>query len=108
MDGPELQLLDRAFALAQPRGGIADTALVHEALDDDVALIARQLVDEPEQTRALLRALHLDVRGGIAARGLVGGPSVDTLARRADRAIDDGVGCNPDQPRAERGAAEFV
>src|ERR1043165_9987244 len=41
----QLQLLDGAFALADPRGGLADAALVDEALDNHAPLVVRQAVD---------------------------------------------------------------
>src|SRR5260370_19559892 len=65
----QLQLLDRALAPADARRDVADAALVDEALDDHGALIGRKLADEPEQTRALFRALDLEIRCGGAPGG---------------------------------------
>src|SRR5262245_50610546 len=102
----ELQLLDRAFALADARRGLADAALVDEALHDDGALIARQLVDEAEEPRALFRPLDLDV-DPIDSRRAPGVRPFDVLRplralpRRLHGAIRDGVGRNADQPGSE-------
>src|SRR5262249_32122987 len=104
IDRAQLQLLDGAFAFADSLGRFADAALVDEALDDDVALIVRQLVDEAEQTRTFFGALHFVVRWPGAARGLRIRARA-ALARRARRAIRDGIGRDADQPRAERCAA---
>src|SRR5260370_15965159 len=95
----QLQLLDRALAPADARGDVADAALVDEALDDHGALIGRKLADEPEQTRALFRALDLEIRGGGPAGGLAA-PRLRALARRALRAIDGSACGGFNQPRA--------
>src|SRR5438128_1557611 len=58
----QLQLLDGALAPAEACGDVADAALVDEALDDHVALIARQRIDEAEQPRAFVGALDLRIR----------------------------------------------
>src|SRR5437762_7048691 len=47
----ELELLDRAFAPAKPRGDLADAAPLDVALDDYRPLIGGQAVDELEHTR---------------------------------------------------------
>src|SRR5262245_6914894 len=70
----ELQLLDGALALAEACRDVADAALVDEALDDDVALVPRELVDQSEQPRALF--------GALAARR-ARGPVFALHARRA-------------------------
>src|SRR5947208_9497683 len=55
----ELELLDCAFALAKPRGDLADAALLDVALDDDRPLIGGQAVDELEHMRQLIDVLDL-------------------------------------------------
>src|SRR5258708_14374107 len=99
----QLQLLDRALAPADARGDVADAALVDEALDDHGALIGRKLADEPEQTRALFRALDLEIRGGVAAGGLDARPP-PAPARPPLRPIHDPRGGGSKQPPPQRPA----
>src|SRR5262245_34837630 len=102
----ELQLLDGALALAEACRDVADAALVDEALDDDVALVARELVDQPEQPRALFGALDLGIRRWVGARRF-NGRGLTAFPRRACGAIGDRVGGDPNQPRAEWCPAPF-
>src|SRR5438477_1112220 len=99
----ELELLDRAFALAEPRGHFADAALLDVALDDHRPLIGGQTIDELEYARQLIDVLDLGFSDllGQEIRS-------DRLPRRPLPAIDDHVERDPDQPRAERRAAPFV
>src|SRR5262245_52774474 len=102
----ELQLLDGALALAEACRDVADAALVDEALDDDVALVARELIDQSEQPRALFGALDLGIRRRVGARRF-GGRGLTAFPRRPRGAIGDRVGGDPDQPRAEGYPAPF-
>src|SRR3982074_2224090 len=52
LQGAELQLLHGAFGPAQPAGNVPDAPLLDEALDDDTALIGRELVDEAKEMGA--------------------------------------------------------
>src|SRR5262245_22566987 len=102
----ELQLLDGALALAEACRDVADAALVDEALDDDVALVPRELVDQSEQPRALFGALDLGIRRRVGARRF-DGRGLTAFPRRACGAVGDSVGGDPNQPRAEWCPAPF-
>src|SRR5262245_48721906 len=62
LERAKLQLLDRALAPAEPRGGFANAPLVDEPVDDDRALIGRQFVDAAKQAGERFDAVELDVR----------------------------------------------
>src|SRR5437762_4159893 len=56
---PELQLLHRAFRFVQTRGNLADASLFDEPLDDDAALVGRQIADEAEDISAPIGRLGI-------------------------------------------------
>src|SRR5581483_6848551 len=101
--GAQLDLLDRAFGLAELRGDFAHAALVGEALDDHRSLHVGQFVDVAEQPRAILEVVDRRVGVGLFA----GHVEIRHFARRAPPAVGQGVRGNPDQPGAERRAAPF-
>src|SRR5712671_4736214 len=95
---PELKLLDGAFALVESRGDLPDAPLLDVAFDDHGPLIGGKLLDQTEHERPLVD--QQAVRLGIGDP--LGQPiRVDDFAGGALRPIDDGVGRNPNQPRAE-------
>src|SRR5438132_564229 len=79
----ELELLDRAFALPEPRGHFADAALFDVALDDHRPLIGGQIVDELEHARQLIDVLDLGL-GDLFRQQI----RTDRLARPPLPAID--------------------
>src|SRR5258708_33707153 len=102
-DRAELQLLDSSFAFAEPLGDFPDAALVDKALVNDAALRFRKLPNEAEQPRAVFDGadieMHAKIRRVVRHR---------LFTKGALRTIDNGVGCNSQQPGHKRNAAPFV
>ena len=90
LERSQLQLLDGAFAFAQPLRDFPDASLVDEALLNDALLSFRELAYQLEQPRPVFDGANVELHARI---GRVVGHEM--FASRSLRAIDDGVRCDP-------------